>query len=329
MRAFAAAVALLVPVLSASACSVLVAADPCAAPPLVTTSGDPSYDEVALHRWEPDGGSVPLDSGPTGRGAVFSPDGSTVAFTSPEGGYSDTFGYAKSRVALLSIETGGVTPVSSDIPDSTVGHLHWSSDGSEIAFVRWLADTREIVALRIEDGAERRLLVLNIGQSGFFAWSSDRRQLLVPTWLDMLVPPTSSASSPKVELRRYSVDTGDYMVVENPHTIILDIELSPDDRFVAMHADIPGTTRWRLFVLDLESGISTPVDRRRGGPQSMAWSGAYLLYVYDVWAPDDARYLMRWDSRTHDRVHMDRPGIDSVVGHSGSISAPRCGSWGR
>jgi hypothetical protein len=47
MRAVPAAVALLVPVLSVSACSVLVAADPCAAPPLVTTSGEP-FDGVPL-----------------------------------------------------------------------------------------------------------------------------------------------------------------------------------------------------------------------------------------------------------------------------------------
>lgn len=35
----------------------------------------------------------------------------------------------------------------------------------------------------------------------------------------------------------------------------------------------PDTTRTRLFVLEVGTGDSLPVDRRRGGPGSMTWSG--------------------------------------------------------
>src|SRR5919206_489931 len=74
------------------------------------------------------------------------------------------------------------------------------------------------------------------------------------------------------------------------------IAWSPDGRYVAMGANIPGTTRDRLYVLDLDTGVSSPIDRRRGNPESLTWSGRFLFYLYYVWTPDDARYLMRWDS---------------------------------
>ena len=319
------AVALTVSVLSLSACTSWVTSAACAAPSLVTTSGEPLFGEVSLHLWQPDGGSDTLDPGLTGRGAVLSPDGSTVAFTSPEGEYSDTFGYPKSRVALLSIETGKVTRVSSDIPDANVGYLHWSSDGSEVAFVRFMGAVREIVAVRVDDGSERRLLEVGDGQTGQFEWSSDGRELLV-----RMVPTTvvalPSASNPTEELWRYSIDTGDHVVIETPHSSITDLAWSPDGRFVGMSANIPDTTRQRLFVLDLESGISAPVDRRRGGPGSLTWSGPYLLYTYWLRAAGDPVHLMRWDSRSQERERVNRPNIEHVVGWAGTISAPSCGS---
>ena len=324
MRVVTAVVASTVSVLALAACTSWVVAPACADPPLVTTTyRDDVSGDTAVSLWQPDGRHTALTSGRTGGGAVISPDGLSVAFPAPEGEYSDTNGYSKSRVAVQSTETRDVALVSSDIPDSTVGYLQWSPDGSEVAFVRRVGEVREIAAVRVEGGAERRLLELNAGQSGQYGWSSDGEELLIPTSLEMLVP----LSDPKSELRRYSIGTGDYAVVETPHSFIGQIAWSPDDRFVAMNADIPGTDRWRLFVLDLKTGISTPVDRRRGGPQSLTWSGPFLLYVYDVWTPDDARYLMRWDSISQERGRVDRPGLDTVVGHFGAISAPRCGGW--
>jgi Tol biopolymer transport system component len=127
------------------------------------------------------------------------------------------------------------------------------------------------------------------------------------------------------ELRRYSLDTGYYLVVDTPHQFINQIAWSPDGRYLAMAADIPGEGRRRLFVLDLESGESSPLDRRRGGPQALTWSGRYLIYTYFVWTPDDRLYLMRWDSRSERRRQVDRPGMDSVLTRFGSISAARCG----
>jgi dipeptidyl aminopeptidase/acylaminoacyl peptidase len=320
------AVALLVSVLSLSACSSLLLG-PCASPPLVTTSGHPEGGGLAVHWWEPDGSSVALDPGRLGWDAVVSPDGTTVAFDSPEGSYSDSNGYPKSRVALLTIETGEVTPVSADIPNSTVGDLRWSSDGSEVAFVRRVDDVREIVAVRVDDGAERSLITLNDRQSGSFDWSSDGRELLVPTYSN-LPAPLPPAPQPTMELRRYSIETGDYVAVDTPHSSIGHIAWSPDGRFVGMSADIPGTARpWRLYVLDLESGISSPIDRRRGGPASLTWSGSYLLYTYWLRVGDDPLVLMRWDSRLQDRELVDRPGIENVLHRFGSISAPTCGAW--
>jgi dipeptidyl aminopeptidase/acylaminoacyl peptidase len=321
----------LVSVLSVSACTSWISG-PCAAPPLVTTSGYPDAGGVVLHWWQPDGGSRSFDAGEIAWQAVVSPDGSTVAFASPDEGYSDTNGYGTSHVALLSLETGEVTRLSSDVPDARVDSLQWSVEGSEVAFTRSRdgGREREIVAARVEDGEERTLLILSDGQPNQFAWSSERQALLVRAAWSVLAPPASAPGRPPElpheELWLYSLDTGDHVVVETPHSSITEFAWSPDGRFVAMAADIPGTTRPRLYVLDLESGISALVDRRRGFPTSLTWSGPYLLYTYFLRTPGNPVVLMRWDSRSRDRDRVDRPGLENVLDRSGMISAPRCSS---
>jgi Tol biopolymer transport system component len=227
-------------------------------------------------------------------------------------------------VAVLSLETREVIVLSSDIPGATVSHLQWSADGSEIAFIRSSRGPTEIVAVDVEDTGERTLLRFDDRHVTAFAWSSDERELLVPTTPD--APPGSG--QPEDELWRYSLDTGKHEVIATPHPGIGDLAWSPDDRLVALAAGMPGTGRLRLYAFDLESGTSTPVDRRRGGPngpQAGTWSGPYLLYTYFVSQPDEALYLMRWDSRSDERVRVDRPRMDEVLEQNGSISAPRCG----
>jgi Tol biopolymer transport system component len=309
-------------VVFATGCTSFAAGAGCADPLLVTSSGHPQDGGVFLHLWADDGEQevltdAPVDGGRNG-GAVVSPDGTTVAFPLGEGEYSDSFGYPQTRVALLSIETEEVRLLSSDVPGATVLHPHWSADGSQIAFLRHLADAREIVAVDVADGTERTLLSFDDDERelGSFAWSSDGQELLVPTRPLTPVGP--------VELWRYSVDTGDHEVVAMPHSSIEDVAWSPGERLVAMQADIPGTGRPRLFVLDLEAGTSTPVDRRRGGPQGLTWSGPHLLYTYSVTVPDDAVYPMRWDSRSQERARVDRPDRNDVLSQFGTISAPVC-----
>ena len=129
-------------------------------------------------------------------------------------------------------------------------------------------------------------------------------------------------------LWRYSIETGEHVVVPTPHTSIRDIAWSPDGRLVAMAADIPGTGRNRLYVLDLETGDSHPVDRRRGGPTSMSWSGPYLFYTYYDWTGEDQVVLRSWDSTTGERSRVSAPGVPDPVFPSAweaTVSAPRCG----
>jgi dipeptidyl aminopeptidase/acylaminoacyl peptidase len=316
-----AALALCLATLSMSACaSTNGASTACADPPLATTSGNTVSGEFAIHLWKRDGRLEtltpgPVDGGPR-RGAALSPDGATVAFALAEGEYSDSLGYPKTRVAVLSLETREVTALSSDIPNAKVSHLHWSADGSEIAFIRSSRGPTEIVAVDVEDAEERTLLRLDDRHNNAFAWSSDGRELLVPVPTRPDTPPGSGA--PEYELWRYSLDTGDYEVIATPHPGIRDLAWSPDDRLVAMSANTPGTTDPRLYVLDLESGTSTPVDRRGGVPVGLTWSGPYLLYT------EDALHLMRWDSRSKERARVNRPQLDEVLDQAGIISAPRC-----
>ena len=86
---------------------------------------------------------------------------------------------------------------------------------------------------------------------------------------------------------------------------------------------MPGTQRTRLYALDVETGASQPVDRRRGKPESMTWSGPYLIYTYSS-TLDDALLLMRWDSRTGERTRSDRSGVDRFYESKATISAPGC-----
>ncbi len=169
----------------------------------------------------------------------------------------------------------------------------------------------------VTDAAERTLLRVEDGEHELadFAWSPDGRELLLPT------RPLHPAGD--VELWRYFVGTGDHKVIPTPHTSIEDVDWSPDGRFLAMLADIPAAGRPRLYVLDLESGASIPVDRRRGFPEGLTWSGPYLLYTYYVTVPDDEVHLMRWDSRSKQRARVDRPGND-VLARFSTISAPGC-----
>jgi Tol biopolymer transport system component len=311
--------------LSATACTSF--AGNCTSPMLVTTFGDPAAHDGGVHLWRPFGHHETLATDPAA-GATLSPEGSAVAYVLPSGQYDDTNGpgHLQSRVAVLSLATRQVRPLSADIPRSTVSDLQWSADGTEIAFVRRDAGSRQIDAVRVADGAERKLIELNDRQSGTFAWSADGRELLVPTSPSSF-PPIGSPQ-PTSELWRYFIDTGYHAVIQTPHQWIgglAGIAWSPDGRFVAMGATIPDTTRDRLFVLDLDTGVSSPIDRRRGNPESLTWSGRYLFYLYYVWTPDDARYLMRWDSRSGKRVRVQRPGQNEVLGGYGTISAPSCG----
>jgi Tol biopolymer transport system component len=279
-----------------------------------------------VHLWQRDGEQKALTAdrvyGGWNGGGALSPDGSTVAFSLGDGEYSEGTGYPQSRAAVLSVETRDVTVLSSDIPDANADHLQWSADGSEVAFIRWPRDdAREIVAVDVDDGDERTLLRLNDRQFGGFAWSSDGRELLVPTsshgrgWIGPRDPE---------ELWRYAIDTGDHEVIATPHDFILDIAWSPDDRLVALTGAIAGAEP-RLYVVDLESGTSALVDRRSGWPVALTWSGPYLLYTFEVSRPDEALYLMRWDSRSKERARLDRPGLDDVLDPNASISASRCG----
>ena len=90
-----------------------------------------------------------------------------------------------------------------------------------------------------------------------------------------------------------------------------------------MQTFIPGTDRLRLFVLDIETTDLVAVDLRPGVPESLTWSGPFLLYTYEV-GEESVPALMSWDSRTQRRSVLERPGLDRFV--LGPISAPRCDS---
>jgi Tol biopolymer transport system component len=302
-------------ILSGAACTSFAAVVRCAVPPLVIATGDPLLGNTAIQLWQPDGRMQVLSADPAAEQPAVSPDGRTVAFALGEGVWSDGLGYLKSRVAILSVGTRDVSVVSADIPLTTVANLQWSHDGSQVAFVRWGMDVREIVSVDVENRRERRLLTLAEGSIyPSFGWSADGAELLVSAWDD-----ESAASG----LRRYSVATGEYVEVPSPHTLIGGIAWSPAGRLVAMEANIPGTDRTRLFVLDLETGSSQPVDRRGGAVRSMTWSGPYLVYTYLIRAPDEAVVLMTWNSSTGERVQGNSPGLDTLNSFA-RISAPGC-----
>ena len=305
-------------VVTCTACTSFAETAECSAPPLLAMTGsasDPINSPPTIELWEPDGESEVLSDDPAASYPVMSPDGETVAFALGEGEWRDAQGWDSSRVALLSVASGDVTLLSREVAGAEVGYLEWSVNGADIAFLRAGPDGREIAAVDVETGEERRVLSISEGE-GDFAWSPDGTEMLVPARVQ-------SEGTSGVELRRYFLGSGHHVVVTTVETEIREPAWSPAGRWVALQTLLPGTDRLRLFVLDIETGEMMPVDLRQGEPQSLTWSGPFLLYTYDV-GPELVPTLMNWDSRTLRRSAIDRPGLDRFV--SGPISAPRCDS---
>jgi dipeptidyl aminopeptidase/acylaminoacyl peptidase len=331
---------LLKPILAAAslAALTLTACEPsteCADPTLLTTTRTLLGEEVLVDLWAPDGQRDRLDTGPVAGDVVLSPDGDLVAFEQPIGEYDPEYGWPATRVTVFSRETGEVTPLIDADEDVSVSGIQWSGDGSQVAFVRGTPSSRfpeEIVAVRADGTDERVLLKLSDRQNSGFAWSSDGEELLVPT--AQYSPtfgeyPEPGQAGPPTELWVYDVDTGEHEVVPTPHERIYVYTLSPDGRYLAMSATTiePGSSGTdRLYVFDTESKTTTAVDRRRGGPTGVTWSGPYLLYVYMVWGPGQVEdhQFMRWDSRTQEREQVDRPGHRNEQDTYTDISAPHC-----
>ena len=304
VRSFAACV-----VVACTACTSFAETAECGAPPLVALSEAP-----AIELWRPDGASELLSDDRAASWPTLSPDGETVALALGQGAFSDAAGWQSSRVALLSVDSGEVSLLSREVPGAQVANLQWSPSGAEVLFVRFGTEIREIVAVDVESGEERRVLQLSDGQAAFTV-SPDGTEMLVPTHVD-------PARSTVTELWRYFLGSGHHVVVTAQEGIG-QVAWSPGGRWVALQALLPGTTRLRLFMLDIETGKSVPVDLRRGGPMAMTWSGPYLLYVYNV-GPAPELALMSWDSRTQRRASIERAGLDRF-GY-GPLSAPRCDS---
>jgi Tol biopolymer transport system component len=305
-------------VVSSAACTSFAETAQCGAPPLVVMTGsaaDPLATEPTIELWDSNGESRLLTDDRAAAWPAMSPDGETVAVALGEGGWSDVQGWDASRVALLSVDSGEVSLLSRDVPGTEVAYLQWSTSGAEVAFVRSGPDGREIVAVDVDTGEERRLLPLIAGQQAF-TWSPDEAEMLVPTYHE-------TPEGITVELRRYFLGSGHHVVITTFEDRVGQIAWSPGGRWVALQYFLPGTTRLRQFVLDIETGDTVPVDVRRGGPQSVTWSGPYLFYVYDVGATPELA-LMSWDSRTQRRATVDRAGLEQFG--FGPISAPRCDS---
>jgi Tol biopolymer transport system component len=296
---------------SVSACASFAGAGSldCAAPPVVSTSGHQLAGDHAVVLWQPDGQLVELSDELAAEQPVFSPDGRSVAVELGQGEWSDGLGYPESRVAVLSVDTHELRVVSADVPHTRVARLHWSADGSEVAFIRDLDDGREIVAVDVETGEEQQLLRLS-GRPALpdFAWSPDGRELLVNT--------QQHGGS---ELRRWSVDTGRSVVVQTPDTLVSHIAWSPDGRSVALAGFDTDTVRSELFALDLGTGRARLVDDGES-VGSVTWSGPYLLYTY---AAGSSWTLRAWDARTGERTLSDRPGTRAIPDRA-RISAPAC-----
>lgn len=173
----------------------------CADPVPVTSAGqDMQTGASDLHLWQPDGDREPLPVDRPGWGPVLSPDGRSVAFVRLEGEYTDTLGIDRSRVAVVSLESGNVDFLTPNVPGIRGYDLQWSADGTEIAFSRTTGETLEIAAVGGADGVQRTLVPSAENYHGSFSWSSESDEVLL---IDLVAPEELTP------LRRYSVDTGD------------------------------------------------------------------------------------------------------------------------
>ena len=98
-------------------------------------------------------------------GAVWSPDGRTIAFTSNRGGSSGIYVMNPDGSGQLRL-----TPLPGDVV------LAWSPDWRKIAFVSDRDGNGEVYVMNA-DGSGRRMLTRNALRDGSPAWSSDGRTI--------------------------------------------------------------------------------------------------------------------------------------------------------
>jgi Tol biopolymer transport system component len=102
--------------------------------------------------------------------AVVSPDGTKLACN-----YLDE-ATAKWRVAVLPI-AGGLPQAVFDAPGAAHRVLHWTPDGTAVAFIVTRAGVSNLWAQPISGGAPTRLTDFKTNRIFNFAWSPDGRRL--------------------------------------------------------------------------------------------------------------------------------------------------------
>ncbi len=129
--------------------------------PLLHDGGAP---RAAAARWRTVGRSVGIDARP-----ALSPDGRQMAFTSDRTG--------SLQIWIADLEGGGVRQLTR-LPATPLGHLHWSPDGSRIAFTTTLANERgrDLFTARVSDGTVEPIVQRDMDDKWQW-WSPDGRFL--------------------------------------------------------------------------------------------------------------------------------------------------------
>jgi Tol biopolymer transport system component len=116
--------------------------------------------------------------GVTGGGLAWSPDGISIAFTSPAAAGGPTFGNSAS-LYMVDTRDGQLTELATENADGGArGTVAWSPDGSHVAFTRskgaLRGETHGIFVIAADGtGVERRLAEIDHADLFGFAWSPD------------------------------------------------------------------------------------------------------------------------------------------------------------
>jgi Tol biopolymer transport system component len=247
------------------------------------------------------------------------PADTPMGAVSPDGRYFSFWDWRTGGLAVRDLQTGQDRRLTDEGTDGradssvsqSAGESTWSSDGKQIAYAWYFAESGAVRAeLRIVGLDGRKPLVLarddNMREIGGFAWSPDGKHIAAS------VHPQNGS----VRMELFStVGSPSRMLADLKRDISSTKRFSPDSRYIAYDRGPDELFPERdIFLMSVDSGQSTPLIQHPADDYLLGWSpdGKWIVF-----ASDRTGTLGLWvvgvsGAKTRGEPQLVRPGIDPI-----------------